>query len=179
MKSFVALGVLLFSGSVFAANPMLSCRVSMLQFKSDQKMFPVIGDSNQRLKIDMKPDGANGLRGEAQVRFMNDQSSDNTNSLHGAKAIVLYQPGNGLLVSMKILKFADHSDTASSEAVTSVVGATHYDLDLKAASKNLRFGHINPKSADTHMDLWTLVNNKEVEDYEVHSVLFEGCIYRE
>ncbi|MCB0415598.1 MAG: hypothetical protein KDD50_14770, partial [Bdellovibrionales bacterium] len=58
----------------FASNIQLNCGLNMNQFKSDSTLFPLIGDSNQRLIFELKDVGYGALKGEAQARFKNDQS---------------------------------------------------------------------------------------------------------
>jgi hypothetical protein len=177
MKVFVFILLSFAPAFAFAADPVLSCRVSMDQFMASSRMFPLVGDSNQRFELRMKDDGRGGLRGEAEVRFLNDQSDDRTNSLHGAKAVAIYSAGNGLTVSMSILKFADKSDNAASVAVAAVAGLASYEKNLENGAKGLEFGYINPKAADPQLDLWTLVRAGQVQDYELRAVAFKGCNY--
>jgi hypothetical protein len=175
MRLFVAALLSFAPAFAFAADPVLHCMVSMDQFMSSSRMFPLVGDSNQRFELVMKDDGNGNLRGESQVRFLNDQSDDRTNSLHGAKAVAIYREGNGLTVSMSILAFADKTDKAPSAPVAAVAGTGSFEKTMKDAAKDLEFGYLNPKAADPQLDLWTLVRAGMVQNYELRSVVFRGC----
>ncbi|MCB0415851.1 MAG: hypothetical protein KDD50_16045, partial [Bdellovibrionales bacterium] len=148
---------------------------NMNQFKSDSTLFPLIGDSNQRLIFELKDVGYGALKGEAQARFKNDQSEDDTNSLHGVQAIAQYSEGNGLTISLAILAFENKNEDSNYNAISSVLGFSSYQNPLKDAAKDLKFGYVNPKAFGYENNLWYLIDHNIVKDYELYSIFFEGC----
>ncbi|MBT4792829.1 MAG: hypothetical protein HON90_14740 [Halobacteriovoraceae bacterium] len=153
----------------------LNCALGMNQFKADSKMFPLIGDSNQRLLFQMKNDGHGEFTGEAKARFENDQSGDDSNSLHGVRAIATYSKGDGLKIFMNILAFESKDDTSAFTAIATVVGLTSFEKTLKEGARDLEFGYMNPKVTNFHEDLRKLLSKGIVKDYDVFAISFEGC----
>lgn len=151
---FVALALI---SSTAVAAPQVTCNLEMYQVNvgpdDSQRSWGIAGDSNQRIDMTLSERDSLWVGTQDNIRFVNDQSEDDSPSRHGVRARVEYSESYFRLY-LGALRYESNNPSAKSEVIG--ISATNLDDPTEESLLNLNLMYVNPKYAE-YADLNTTI----------------------